>query len=705
MSTINSSKPEAYVTLVATDSYVKGAIVLAYSIRNIGTTKLLICLVTPGLEKDSLVQLHRVFDHVLPISKLDTHDVEKLTLLGRTELGLTVSKIHIWSLDWIETALFLDADTLVLKSIDHLFEKYRDIPFAACPDPGWPDCFNSGVFLCKPNRETYQDLLNLLATEGSFDGGDQGLLNTYFGKWSQTADQRMPYIYNVMPNAVYSYAPAYQKNSDNIAVMHFIGKDKPWNSEPLLVSATQELVKDLDPGCVAPDIRLKPKTLKDDHPLKVHSETPIPVKLDHRTYLDKWWEIYRTNISGLTDDLNSLTLQNTEHSSLVPDLPDIAPPERLSPKQEQATKPIMESSTPDARPHYSYYGNNTFQSNAGYQTYAGDAHEAFSARYSFDTAYQTIPTSRYEYTRPILPETALNNLSDRNMLTSAHQQASEHNKPFPLFEEYLRPKSQHLRTTEASGHYYKNETGLGYNFPSSSLDQNTSSRDSNMLAQGAYGSPANVAAQASPPSSKGTDSWKPIPIEFLSGQGDETQNEDHSDSAVMDLQSVLSDSVKIQHGVPWEAKLTCTSSKPRSTTSGEFQTTYTLLWEENLISANSSMAASPRLGSTPAIRVPKTGQSQQKNDPHPADYMSLYNTPRFVSPNPASPVSEELPQEVQKMDSSLKNPSFSNDPSTNAGFGAYRVQWDQPELQGWTAPNMASGKAKYQDAEVPYKMR
>lgn len=163
-------KPEAYVTLVATDSYVKGAIVLAYSIRNIGTTKLLICLVTPELASESLTQLHKVFDHVLPISKLDTFDAEKLALLGRMELGLTVSKIHIWSLDWIETILFLDADTLVLKSIDHLFERYRDIPFAACPDSGWPDCFNSGVFICKPNREVYSDLLNLLATEGSFDG-------------------------------------------------------------------------------------------------------------------------------------------------------------------------------------------------------------------------------------------------------------------------------------------------------------------------------------------------------------------------------------------------------------------------------------------------------------------------------------------------------------------------------------------------------
>jgi len=40
--------------------------------------------------------------------------------------------------------VFLDADTLVLDNVDELFERPE---LAAAPDVGWPDCFNSGVFV------------------------------------------------------------------------------------------------------------------------------------------------------------------------------------------------------------------------------------------------------------------------------------------------------------------------------------------------------------------------------------------------------------------------------------------------------------------------------------------------------------------------------------------------------------------------------
>ncbi|KAI9292078.1 nucleotide-diphospho-sugar transferase, partial [Neoconidiobolus thromboides FSU 785] len=191
------SKPKAYITLVASDNYLKGAIVLAYSIRNHNTNKLLICMVTSNLTSSTLVQLHKVYDHVIEVPYLDTEDKENLCLLGRPELGLTVTKIHLWSMDWLEQILFLDADTLVLKSLDHLFDDYKDSKFAACPDMGWPDCFNSGVFLCKPDKETYNQLCKKLTQTGSFDGGDQGLLNEYFENWHKSNEQRLPFIYNV----------------------------------------------------------------------------------------------------------------------------------------------------------------------------------------------------------------------------------------------------------------------------------------------------------------------------------------------------------------------------------------------------------------------------------------------------------------------------------------------------------------------------
>ena len=55
----------------------------------------------------------------------------------------------------------------VRENIDDLFEREE---LSAAPDVGWPDCFNSGVFVFKPSLDTYASLLQLACSHGSFDG-------------------------------------------------------------------------------------------------------------------------------------------------------------------------------------------------------------------------------------------------------------------------------------------------------------------------------------------------------------------------------------------------------------------------------------------------------------------------------------------------------------------------------------------------------
>lgn len=62
----------------------------------------------------------------------------------------------------------------VLCNIDELFDREE---FSAAPDSGWPDCFNSGVFVFQPSLKTYNLLLQFAAEHGSFDGKVQGVRN------------------------------------------------------------------------------------------------------------------------------------------------------------------------------------------------------------------------------------------------------------------------------------------------------------------------------------------------------------------------------------------------------------------------------------------------------------------------------------------------------------------------------------------------
>lgn len=269
---------QAFVTLTTNDAYAKGALVLGSSLKQHRTTRRLVVLTTPQVSDSMRKVLENVFDEVIMVDVLDSGDSAHLTLMKRPELGVTLTKLHCWSLTHYSKCVFMDADTLVLTNIDDLFEREE---LSAAPDPGWPDCFNSGVFVYQPSVETYNQLLHVASEEGSFDGGDQGLLNTFFSSWATTDIRKhLPFIYNLSSISVYSYLPAFKAFGANAKVVHFLGQIKPWNYT-------------YDP---------KTKT--------VRSESPDPITT-HPQFLDLWWDIFTSSVFpllqqfGLVQDTSS----------------------------------------------------------------------------------------------------------------------------------------------------------------------------------------------------------------------------------------------------------------------------------------------------------------------------------------------------------------------------------------------------------------
>ncbi|XP_011297930.1 histone-lysine N-methyltransferase 2B isoform X2 [Fopius arisanus] len=216
----------AWVTLATNDSYSLGALVLAHSLKRVGTKHDLAVLVTPGVTGSMREKLSAVFNLVQEVNVLDSRDEANLALLARPELGITFTKLHCWRLTQYERCVFVDADTLVVRNCDELFEREE---LSAAPDVGWPDCFNSGVFVFTPSQQTFASLTAFAASKGSFDGGDQGLLNSYFSDWAhKDISKHLPFIYNMCSTASYSYLPAYKQFGDDVRIIHFIGSTKPW---------------------------------------------------------------------------------------------------------------------------------------------------------------------------------------------------------------------------------------------------------------------------------------------------------------------------------------------------------------------------------------------------------------------------------------------------------------------------------------------
>ncbi|XP_055702847.1 glycogenin-1 isoform X4 [Phlebotomus papatasi] len=216
----------AWVTLATNDSYSLGALVVAASLKRAATAHQLAVLITPGVSAAMRTKLQTVFDVVQEVNVLDSRDSANLALLARPELGVTFTKLHCWNLTQFDKCVFLDADTLVLQNCDELFEREE---LSAAPDVGWPDCFNSGVFVFRPSQDTFGKLLDFAVKSGSFDGGDQGLLNLYFSDWAHSdISKHLPFVYNTCSTATYSYLPAFKQFGRDVKILHFIGTSKPW---------------------------------------------------------------------------------------------------------------------------------------------------------------------------------------------------------------------------------------------------------------------------------------------------------------------------------------------------------------------------------------------------------------------------------------------------------------------------------------------
>ncbi|KAJ3243321.1 Multifunctional pyrimidine synthesis protein CAD [Chytriomyces hyalinus] len=251
-----------FATLVTNDAYVDGAATLAHSLR--GCVPVVVLVPPNALSQASLAVLYRAFDRVVYVPLWsNTRNAAQLALLGRPELHITYSKLFVFSAEVMHpfnVVAFIDADAFALDPLHAtgIFQHLHDgASFAAAADVGWPDIFNSGVFVCRPSNVLFEALKwEADYGSGSFDGGDQGLLNRFFRSWAgfhqdepdelpsdgsvdsrppkphcpqelkRTA--RLPFTFNVTPSAIYSYLPAVKEFQSNMSIIHFAGHDKPW---------------------------------------------------------------------------------------------------------------------------------------------------------------------------------------------------------------------------------------------------------------------------------------------------------------------------------------------------------------------------------------------------------------------------------------------------------------------------------------------
>ncbi|MEO7331326.1 MAG: glycosyltransferase family 8 protein [Minicystis sp.] len=217
----------AYVTmLTGGDAYVPGVEALGSSLRATTPTAPQMVMVTAEVSETARARLANQGWTIREIEPIANPNPESALLFPR--FGQTFAKLRAWDLPELDKVVFLDADTIVLRNLDWLFERPS---FAAAPDFFFTDRFNSGVMVLDPSPAVFQAMMQQLGRFPSYDGGDQGFLGDFFPDWyAMPVANRLPAGCN-MHHFVFQFLHAHpllkQRLLDEVYVVHYT-LQKPW---------------------------------------------------------------------------------------------------------------------------------------------------------------------------------------------------------------------------------------------------------------------------------------------------------------------------------------------------------------------------------------------------------------------------------------------------------------------------------------------
>eukprot|EP00466_Bigelowiella_natans_P006512 jgi/Bigna1/135215/aug1.28_g9923 len=222
---------EAYVTHLTNDQYIKGAQVLAESLREAGATRPPLAMITEQVSGEARNTLRSCGWTLVTVPEFGD---------GRKDLNFSrgfFTKLEAWRLPCTRV-IYLDTDILAVGNPDVLFELAQggsrpDFLFAVQDSQphmqGHAPIPNTGVMVLKPDIRVYARIVETLSAASAtplheMPFYEQGFIGKFFaGKWVQ-----LPAKYNFCVR--YLNRPLYQdiRHRDNKVFIHY-AKCKPWD--------------------------------------------------------------------------------------------------------------------------------------------------------------------------------------------------------------------------------------------------------------------------------------------------------------------------------------------------------------------------------------------------------------------------------------------------------------------------------------------
>ncbi|PPR00645.1 hypothetical protein CVT24_000868 [Panaeolus cyanescens] len=257
----------AYVTLLTSNSYLAGVLVLDYCLRNVDSKYPLVVMITSALSKDVTDILHRRRIATRLVQSLRPPEGRHKLIAHDSRFADTWTKLRGFELADYHRIVLMDSDMIVLRNMDELMKldlpqdhiaavhvcacnprgiahypgdwlpencAYKEIRLPTDPPPAITEQsprphtqLNSGTVILNPSLTLFTGIKNFLDTSeriSEWKFPDQDLLSEYFkGKWTPIS-----WWYNALRSLCTTH-PSLWKESE-IRCLHYIFADKPWQS-------------------------------------------------------------------------------------------------------------------------------------------------------------------------------------------------------------------------------------------------------------------------------------------------------------------------------------------------------------------------------------------------------------------------------------------------------------------------------------------
>ncbi|MBR4721118.1 MAG: hypothetical protein IK057_05085 [Clostridia bacterium] len=223
----------AYVTVMTNDQYECGVLALWHSVKKAGCRQPFIAMISSNVSeavKKRLQKLMKIVEFSEDI-QIDSEIVKDNTGFFE-KWNTTFFKLKVLQLCEYDKIVMLDADMIVMKNLDNLFEHpHMSCVYTEKLREGDNPRINSGMMVLEPSQELYETMINAIApTKHVCEGkaiGDQDVFEFVYSDWTKKKELHLEPTYNCYHTDIDDYIKNREFKFEEIYIIHYT-LNKPW---------------------------------------------------------------------------------------------------------------------------------------------------------------------------------------------------------------------------------------------------------------------------------------------------------------------------------------------------------------------------------------------------------------------------------------------------------------------------------------------